>query len=261
MKNLDLTLRSLSDDRWPMALPPSHVSIARWFTDIVDQGELAPRMCSVFNQALIYFFYGGVFYRTGDKPTRNAAELPIAFLFDPGVLKSFFRYYPFDTGALASGRYGPAGEHLKPFEETYAVAGEHDPSMPSKMVYFLYQTNQRYLQGNVNDDLAKMPNPLPQVCAFLKDDLSKHGVDQRQALIECHSKEPISLKGLLWVGFPETMTDVFGQISHLTRPSMPDYYKYDSHVIFNPAEIAAKLEMKAAEVVKRFVSLPKAKSA
>jgi hypothetical protein len=187
--------------------------------------------------------------------------LPIAFLFDPGVLKSFFRYYPFDTGALASGRYGPAGERLKPFEETYAVAGDYDGSAPSKMVYFLYQTNQRYLQGNVNDDLAKMPGPLPQVSAFLKDDLSKHGVDQRQALIECHAKEPISLKGLLWVGFPETMTDVLGQIYYLTKPWMPDYYEYESHVIFNPAEIAAKLELKAAEVVKRFVSLPKAKSA
>jgi hypothetical protein len=245
-----------------MALPPSHLSVARWFDAIIGQGELRPRMCPVFNETLIYLFYGGVFYRTGNKPTRNAAELPIAFLFDPRVLKCFFRYYPFDTGALATGRYGEVGNRLLPFEERYAINGDDEGSVPTKMVYFLYQTNERYLKGYVNDDLAKMPNPLPELCAFLKEDLSDYQVDQRQTVIECHLKQSMPLnQGLLWIGFPETMTDVFSRLYDLTKPSMPDYFRYESHLIFNPAEIAAKLEMEAAKVVKRFQSLPMATGA
>lgn len=254
---LDLTLRSLPEPAsWPMALPPTHLTTARCFGDIVNQAELRPRLCPVFNDDLTYFFYGGIFYRTSNKSTRSAMDLPIAFLFDPIVLAAFFRYYPFDTGGLASGLYGSAGSPLQPFEDTYAVMGE-DVITPTRMVYYLYMTNRRYLEGSLNDGLASAPVPVPQLSQFLQADLTALGVDKRQSVIHC--KEPITLRqGLLWVGFPESMTDIFAGLLALTKPSVPDYYSYKSHAIFNPVEIAAQLEMRAADVIKRFEDLPKA---
>jgi hypothetical protein len=259
-ETLERALGSLPDpptpQTLPIALPPTHLSIARWFDSIVDDGELRPRTCGVFKEDLLYLFYGGVFYRTGNKHTRNVVELPIAFLFDPSVLSSCACYYPFDTGALAAGKYGNAAEPLMPFEKTYKVSGK-DVSVPSRLVYHLFGTNERYLGGKVDKELPLKPAPLPSLWKFFEEDLTSHGVDQRQSIIECQTNEPIPLKSLLWIGFPESMTDAFWRLFELTKPSMPQYFQYESHVIFNPSDIAAKLEQEAArEVVRRFVQLP-----
>ncbi|HKY44805.1 MAG TPA: hypothetical protein VJM50_17065 [Pyrinomonadaceae bacterium] len=182
--------------------------------------------------------------------------MPIAFLFNPSVLASFFRYYPFDTGALADGLFGKAGEPLLPFKETYAVPAE-DVSSPARMVYHLYLTNHRYLTGHVNDQLVQMPTPFPQLSTFFNEDLCDYGIDRRQLLIECQSKNSIPLnKGLLWIGFPDSMTDIFARLYDVTKPSVPEYFQYEAHAIFNPAAICERLEFKAAEVVRRFEELP-----
>lgn len=107
MKTLAQTLNELSSPvDLPQLLPPVHSSIVRWFSSIAEKGRLEPRKCSVFNKKLLYLFYGGVFYRPPNVSTKKAVELPIAFVFDPRVLSSIFRYYPFDTGAMAGGRFG-----------------------------------------------------------------------------------------------------------------------------------------------------------
>jgi hypothetical protein len=84
----------------PMALPPSHMTDGRNFKTIVSNSELRPQLCDVFQELLIYLFYGGIFYRRSNRPTKHATELPVAFLFDPNILNAVDRYYPSDTGAL-----------------------------------------------------------------------------------------------------------------------------------------------------------------
>jgi hypothetical protein len=255
--SFDFALKSLPRPKnLPMALPPVHVNEARCFEKIIRDGQLIPWGCKVFGEELLYLSYGGPFYRTGHEPTRDASELPIAFLFDPSLLSSFFRYFPFDTGALANHRFGQAGERLLPLEE-YAVVGD-ELSAPL-MVHYLYETNRAYLSGRLRKDLNELPTPFPELATFFGSDLSQLGIDQRQLSIECHSKKQIPLSAkLLWVGFPDSMTDIFARLYELTKPSMPEYFQYEAHVIFHPREIAAKLELKAAEVVKRFEALPKA---
>jgi hypothetical protein len=46
------------------------------------------------------------FYRPSNKQTEETLELPIAFLFSPDLLVEVGQYYPFDTGAVESGKYG-----------------------------------------------------------------------------------------------------------------------------------------------------------
>jgi hypothetical protein len=69
----------------------------------------------LFNEELFYFFYGGLFYCPLNKSTRNASELPIAFIFDPKVLIHMLRYYPFGTGAAFKRRFGTCSMQLKDF--------------------------------------------------------------------------------------------------------------------------------------------------
>ncbi len=256
--SLELAISSLPEPKsWPMALPPVHLNIARSFSKIVADQQLEPQPDAIFGEDLLYLFYGGVFYRTERDPTRNTDELPIAFLFDPSVLPRCCRYYPFDTGALANGLYREAGKPLLPFETTYRLTGGDDV-VPTRMVYYLYESNQRYLRGEISDGLKNLPHPLPQLAAFFSTDLTAHRVDHRQMCIECHFNQPLPLaQGLLWIGFPDSMTDIFARLYEVTRPSIPEYFPYEYHCNFSPADIAAKLELEAAKVVRRFGELPR----
>lgn len=260
LSNLGQTLKSLpKPTAFPMALPPVHLTRASWFSSIVDKGQLEPLPDNVFNEEILYFFYGGVFYRTANKSTRDMMELPVAFLFDPSVLASFACYYPFDTGGLARGLFGDWGTRLDSFKETFMVNGG-DHTIPSQMVHYFYGSNENYLMGKVDPDLKNKPDPMPLLFDFFSDDLSSKGVDHRQYIIECQAHLPVPLnKGLLWVGFPDYYTGEFERLIKLLEPSVPAYDKYDSHIIFNPTEIAAQLEMTAREHVKRFVAPPKAR--
>lgn len=245
----------------PMTLPTTHLSIARWFSTIVDEGELQPKACKVFNKNLLYFFYGGVFYRQSEKSTRNATELPVAFLFEPAILEGFDCYYPFDTGAMNAGLFGDWRERFEPFKERFKVSGSGDYPITSLMVHHLYGNNENYLSGKVDPSLSGKSDPLPELHEFLSADLTSYGVDGRQLKIECHTGKSLQLnRELIWVGYPASMSDIFARIYEKTKPYSPEAYPYTDHVLFVPNEVAAQLQLKAEEVIRRrYISLPGAK--
>lgn len=263
MNTLAQTLDALSSPvDLPQLLPPVHMSIAKWFPSIAGKGRLEPRKCSIFNKELLYLFYGGIFHRPTNKPTRSAVELPVAFVFDPRVLFSIFRYYPFDTGALASERFGEEwSDKLTPFKRQFGVLSKGDPTVPSKMVYHLYGNNEKYLAGRVDRKCESKPDPLPLLYQFFRSDLSSKGVDHRQCVIECQTTAPIVFeKWLLWVAFPDIMTNVFAKLLAWMKPSIPQSYEYRCHVIRNPAEVAAHLQYVARQqVIDQFVTPPRGK--
>jgi hypothetical protein len=153
MPNLHETLRALPiSGNLPAPLPVFHISNARWFQEIVNLGFLRPRTCEVFKRELLYFFYGGAFYRPKPCPTQNASELPIAFIFDPTLLCEVKHYYPFDTGAVATGRFGSWSTRLCNLDQ-YCVEGYGDYNTPCHIVYHIYESNDRYIRGEVSVSL------------------------------------------------------------------------------------------------------------
>lgn len=242
----------------PQPLPLVHLSIARWFNSIVGNGKLEPTKCTVFNEDLLYLFYGGVFYRPSSKPTRNATELPIAFVFDPSLLATVLRLYPLDTGALAAGKFGHWASVFDDFKNLLRVDGGGDIEIGSRLVRCLFGSNEEYLRGKADSGCVTHPPPLPQLYNFYVDDLTAHGADQRQCQIECQVASSVKLtRELLWVGFPESMTSDFAALCALTKPYVPQFYAYSSHVIRTPSEVAAQLELIAHnDVIKRYVRLP-----
>lgn len=241
----------------PRSLPVTHLSIARWFDAIVAKGGLAPMACKVFKEDLVYLFYGGAFYRSANHATENASELPIAFVFSPRVLSKVRRYFPFDTGAVASGRVGLDWQkRLQPWPDGFNVPGP-DHQAPAKIVYHLYGSNERYLEGEADPTCSKKPDPLPALHAFLSADLSKEDIDHRQRKIECQADSAISLDAELeWVGFPRSAYDIFAKLcAHIGKVPAYEAYRYDKR--FNPYALAQSLEDKAREaVIDRYLKVP-----
>jgi hypothetical protein len=248
------------DDDWPLPLPVAHMSIARWFGTIVAGGRLVPRRCRVFKRDLLYLFYGGAFYRPKNFHTTQPLELPIAFVFEPSILNNVLRYYPFDTGAIASRKYPSANRILGPFKRNYAVKSDGTYKKAGLIVHHIFGDNMNYIKGHANVSCTTKPNPLPKLHEFLSADLTVEGLDHRQAAIECQFKEVVHLdRKLLWVGFPDSLMGEFGTLCDRMAGYVPEFKPYMSHRSFNPAEVAVQLERDAEQVIMRYASRPRSR--
>jgi len=233
-------------------MPPCHLTDARWLEAIAGDRGLRPWECKVFGEELIYLFYGGIFYRRSAVPTKNAALLPVGFVFEPQVLGLIDRYFPFDTGAAASCKYGdPWNSRLEPFRERFVVNGGGADAAVKRMVHFLFGTNAHYLKGRPNDAHKNGPSPLETLFDFFSADLTDRGVDQRYCRTEGHAKVQVPIRNdtLLWVGFPDAFEDQFIQLCEHLQPVPPKYYRYDSWPCMPPNEAAAVLQARAYEDV------------
>lgn len=256
MQSLDKAITSIPiHGNLPIPLPSGHISKLRHFDSILSQGKLIPQLSPYLSENLIFLSYGGLFYRPSDKPTRDETEMPIAFIFSPKILKCVLRYFPFDTGAVFSGRFGVWGERFKDSWLQFQVLSHGDINIPCRIVAHIYQTNRRYIVGAVQVNCRNLPDPFPDIYDFLSTDLTFLGVDHRQLTIECHVDKPIQLsKYLMWIGLPEWRDDILIKIYELTKPDLPRYYPYSSHAVFKPSEIVSQLHIKALEEIERFLN-------
>ena len=244
----------------PVGLPLAHLTVSRWLSDILTIGQLQPRPCKVFSRNLLYFSYGGVFYRTSKLQTEQVCELPVAFVLSPAVMNMITRLFPFDSGAAATDQFGPDwAKKLAPFRDRFSITTSEALVDARRLVYHLFETNSQYLKGIAGNGARKKQEPFPLLLEFLGADLSSFGVDHRQRTIEAISEIPIDFgQHLLWIGFPEWRTsEMLKKLFHCTAPNVPQYELYDYTKNFNPSEIAARLEEKAYEfVIKRYAQFP-----
>jgi len=250
------------DSSLPPALPLAHLTAARFFAPLLVDGALKPRQCKVFHRDLLYFSYGGVFYRPRQIQTQNAVELPVAFVFSPRVLESVTRLFPFDSGAMGSGAFGDEWTaRMAPFHERFGVDTSDAIETAGKIIYHLYGSNESYLRGQVLKAAKTKSEPIPLLSEFLSENLSGSGIDHRQRSVECVTETIVELgRHLIWVGFPvysrRKTTEILKQIYHWTRPDVPQIWQYPYPKNFNPAGLGAALETKAHEsVIARFAAV------
>jgi len=243
----------------PVALPLAHLTACRWLGSILKIGRLEPRPCKVFAKNLLYFSYGGVFYRTSKLQTEQTTELPVALVLSPTVMKLISQLFPFDSGAVAAKRFGPDWTcRLAPLAERFSVNTTDALTDARRLVYHLFETNLQYLKGMATNGSKHKKDPFPLLYELLTSDLSSLNVDHRQRTIEAISDVPIQLgQHLLWIGFPQWKTStVLKELFQWTAPDVPQFDTYDYTRNFNPSEMAARLEEKAYEfVIKRYATL------
>jgi len=244
----------------PTELPLAHLTAARWLQSIVDAGYLRPHMCKIFSQELLYFSYGGVFYRTSKLQTEKVTELPVAMVFEPPVMDLCSTLFPFDSGAMAQKLFGAYWhEQMKPFQERYAVRNNLSGAA-QLLVQTLFLTNENYIRGDPADVSGPLPSALDLLHNFLKQDLSglrsaPSGIDHRQRSIELLSTVAVSIaKHLVWIGLPHTkIAQTIAALRKLTR-TIPQVYTYHYTRNFNPDEYAGRLQEAAEkELIGRYL--------
>jgi hypothetical protein len=252
-QGIEHLLGALSDDAPPpRSLPLAHLTFARWFQSIVGRRALVPRQCRVFEEDLLYLFYGSSFFRPPAGVTSDATQAPVSFVFHPAVVSEVARFYPFDTGAIASTLCGDAGRNLGDVRERYRLKGGGDAQV-RRFVALAFGSNEAYLDGQLDPACRDRLREFPELYEFLAADLTQHGVDRRQCAIECQMQNPLVFgQSLLWVGFPECHYPLFEDLCDAIAPHVPRFHFYPVPRIVNPAELAAVLEAKAREQLSEY---------
>jgi hypothetical protein len=195
-------------------LPLVHINRAYTFVEMLGRDRLEPKQCDIFEERLIYFFYGRPAYRAKDgNNARFQFEWPIVFVFDPYKVAKIKRIFPFDTGAFSLGLY----------EQFFARESELsdfelDPAINSagKAVGAFYRDHDEYYTGYSRKNVelpdfqfeAQGVQQLSQLPG-VQDARSMHRIrDERSSAIEIQVNRPVRFTdALLAVVLPEPYLD------------------------------------------------------
>lgn len=129
-------------------LPFTHICPMYAFRGIITGEVIRPTKCDVYEEDLIYLFYGRPAYRVNQSASHRLPwSVPILFVFDPEKTFSLRRIMPFDSGAFAKGMYG------KTFADRSRSSDfELEPELESaqRLVTGLYGGNKEYYRGETN---------------------------------------------------------------------------------------------------------------
>jgi hypothetical protein len=162
-------------------LPFFHSCEAIHLQPILDSGELQPRHCKVYDENLLYSFYGKPAYKSGDTSnSRLNFMMPLCFIINYGAILSMKRLVAFDSGAFSLYK-----DHLH--ESMTREEFELTPSKDTlnKMVNYFYDNNDAYFNGKAKKELDYDPVhfQLESYVSLLTTD-HKGEVDDRKASLE-----------------------------------------------------------------------------
>jgi hypothetical protein len=163
------------------SLPFFHSCEAIHLQGILDNNAIQPQHCDVYNENLLYLFYGKPAYKPSELANSNLKFLmPVCFIIKYDAIKAIKRAVAFDSGAyhLYTDHLHPSMKpeefHLTPIKDTV-----------KKVVHYFFNNNERYFEGRARKDLDYDPLHF-QIESYHSIITSDHktGVDDRKAAIE-----------------------------------------------------------------------------
>lgn len=152
----------------------------------------------------------------------------MVLLFRPSAMQHVTSFYPFDTGALASGRLG--SEHVAHWPEYIRLFGlDARVISPEQYVAFAYGSNEAYLRGEVSPGLLAEPSPMPLLYNIVRGNRSA-GTDHRRYAIECHSAVGIELDALEQVWIPRARLAALHKLGFSSQFPQVDVNLYDDGI-------------------------------
>lgn len=147
---------------------------------VVAAGALAAEHCNVFDENLVYTFYGLPRYKDARlRPGTQLASRPVCLIFKHGLISSAWKTFPFDTGAHEKHFYD---DHIPTFIERSLFEIDGPGGDAGKAVSAFFTTNMRYCLGTVG------PKPVNHLVAdalwSLYSATGAVNFDQRAAAIE-----------------------------------------------------------------------------
>jgi hypothetical protein len=178
---------------------------------ILQDGRLSPRPCDVFGDVRLYAYYARPAYRgKKDGPLHNINFAPVCFIVDASATLdcSPVAVFPFDTGALKSGRLqDEVHPDLSPFD--FALEPRVDSAQ--RLVQIFFGDERTYYAGDYRKAKACNYRPIDaEIVAY--DSLIKRGGnkdrDERGTSIEFHFKDALPLFGkMLAIIMPQEFYD------------------------------------------------------
>lgn len=132
-------------------MPLMHSTSLYKFRTVLSKNKLEATECPVFNENLLYLFYGRPSYRVASNSgaRTDVTYCPICFILKPACLSRIKRIYPFDTGAFDSGLFGPYVPKESTLSDYYSGC---DFDMPRRIVDLFFGSNRAYYFGEVSSN-------------------------------------------------------------------------------------------------------------
>lgn len=232
----------------PDALPLTHIADVEGFFRAVTDGKITQRtLCQVFNENLVYTFYGRPSYRLnagGDEAFNSQSYAPVCFILDQDATPPK-RVFPFDSGGFS---FYAQHLHRDHNLQTY----EMDPSISNaqKLVGKFYGSNQAYLDMFPIQGLTFSPleTTLSNYYGLIAS--QAQGSDERHSSVEIQFDAPFDLMGkILAVVLPSAIADdATIQKSLASWNAIPLPYKIRGR--FRPIEFVSKFY----ELIETFLS-------
>jgi hypothetical protein len=192
----------------PNELPLVHNTTCSRLREITGTGSLDPRPCPVFNEPLIYFFYGRPIFRPrgpGDSPDTRVVLCPVCLIFKPRAIEPWSRVFPFDSGAASGGRFDP----LIPAAHRDRYLLQSTISTARRVVEAFFDTNNHYYLGDPRKLLDNGGVEEVQKYFTLISSTGPAEFDDRRSAIEVQSRKAIALRDNLYaVILPAAFLDV-----------------------------------------------------
>lgn len=177
-------------------------------TDILIEGKLRTHKCPVYDQDLVYLFYGRPAFKPlpGVPPSGIDEHLPMCLIIDPALLGNAIRILPFDSGGYA--RYAP---HIGPLLDRPDFELGPGKQVPMRLVSAFFETNYNYYRQVPRADPEAIPISYRAARAYarLARDVALADDDDRRSTIEIQINRSVPLATALKavVGPPTVLSD------------------------------------------------------
>ena len=200
--------------------------------EIIQSGELAARHCTLYDEELVYLFYGRPAYKPLPNllPAVMSEHLPMCLVLDPKLVANAIRILPFDSGGYS--RYASfTGPLLNMSDFELGPSGD----IPMRLVQAFFQTNHNYFHQRPTSDPDAILLSFPAARAYgrLTHDTSLADDDDRRSTIEIQISQSVPLATFLRavVGPPALLSDagVVKALDLLPQVKRLTYETYGRH--------------------------------
>ena len=176
-------------------LPILHSCEAIVLDKILSDQKLLTNKCDVFEEDLLYAFYGIPSYRkTMEKATSNPSHYPVCFILDYAFIPDVDQLFPFDTGAFSK-IPSVKKDHFHESIDISQLELLADIEDAKKVVEKFYFSNENYIRQRpqLAIDKVSILNAVAYGYASLIHNTSLTNYDTRVATIELIYKQQIEL--------------------------------------------------------------------
>jgi hypothetical protein len=178
-------------------LPVTHVTDAYIVQKLTQSNSLLPSNCPVFDEPLLYFFYGRPSYRANSNSSNTSSTFmaPVCLIFNNSLLEHAYRIYPFDTGAYQAGLFT---RFLHPLMKLDDFELSLNSLSPAKLVSIFYENNTGYYDANPkpkSNNATAFPFEMDAYSALIGY-TSAEKFDDRNSTVEIQVRKPVSIDSL-----------------------------------------------------------------